>query len=79
MTKDKKQQNLRCTDCREQIICSSVDEGLEKLSCGYDNGQLTDSCKINLRLDGVAVFGIHKITQQSIKDSEDKTLKTKRK
>ena len=31
------------------------------MRCGLNGGHIDDSCKVNLQLDGNAVFGIHKL------------------
>lgn len=63
MAKDntKPKPNLRCNKCRAQTECVSLKQTLNEMRCGLNGGHIDDSCKINLTLDGKAVFGIHKL------------------
>lgn len=61
MAKDKPKPNLRCNKCRAQTECVSLKDTLNEMRCGLNGGHIDDSCKINLTLDGKAVFGIHKL------------------
>lgn len=77
MTQDKKTQNLRCSKCRAQTECSSLEETLSEMRCGLNGGHIDDSCKVNLQLDGKAVFGIKQIIQDksSKKDEQSSSKK----
>jgi len=64
-TKNKKQKNLRCNECEQQVSCSDIKDGLEQFNtCGQDNGSIDDSCRINLQIDGKDVFEISRISNE---------------
>lgn len=71
MTKDKETQNLRCSKCRAQTECSSLEDTLADMRCGLNGGHIDDSCKVNLQLDGKAVFGIKQILQETKSTKKD--------
>ena len=77
MTKDKETQNLRCNKCRAQTECSSLKDTLDEMRCGLNGGHIDDSCKVNLTLNGKAVFGIKQILQEvkSTKKDEQSSKK----
>ena len=72
MTEDTKP-NLRCSKCRAQTECSNLNKTLSEMRCGLNGGHIDDSCKVNLALDGKAVFGIKQIINgpQKSKDTEN--------
>ena len=70
MTKDKQTPNLRCSRCKTQTECSSLKDTLDEMRCGLNGGHINDSCKVNLQLDGKAVFGIKQILQDTKSDAK---------
>ena len=68
---------MRCSKCRAQTECSSLEETLSEMRCGLNGGHIDDSCKVNLQLDGKAVFGIKQIIQDksSKKDEQSSSKK----
>lgn len=59
----KKSCNLQCTKCNLQSECTSIDESLRDVRCGQNGGHLTDSCKVNLQLDGKPIFEIEQVVE----------------
>lgn len=71
-TTKKENQNVRCSDCREEFSGCSIKDILSSARCGRDGGQLRDSCKATLRSDGKNLFKVVPVETSKPKKKIDK-------
>jgi len=72
--------NIRCTKCRKQIECTSLEDSLSEMRCGLHGGRLDDSCKVNLQLNEKSIFEIKQVVEfgpTPKKDADKSNAKSK--